>query len=442
MGQVYVVPLKHVVEQVKLTFGTSKVSLYTPNHTSPAARTTNFLANTIELNNETQALVPYRYNDLCLSSQTKALHSAVHFGSQEGRATKENSHQQYTKPFGTCKCACGRRYDDISASSLSVEEFFRNATRPTSRLEVLTFWSSMLEFIRPRKSMHSRRGAVSKDYMTQKTLVCHGSALSVGGVRSELMSFPTAVSDKSRSQSTVEWKKGVSRRVTTSNEIARITPATSQEHAMFPCRICQARQNLQGAYYLFSIGDLLLESFVWVLAGHDSLNDLQQRRRDSNVSLADQGLQMFNKESVSLHAKAVANGDSTSLEVLQLTERILNQDLDFPELWRWQQKISEELERGLNMMRRKEPNFLGKRTSNKRALDSFIVQNFARNPVVDPNRPNPKSSSDFRALVRRVGHSMLRALSRSPIPPIPYSKSDNAMSSRANAVEENRVLNL
>jgi hypothetical protein len=441
MDQVYVVPLKHVVEQIKLTFGTSKVSLYDTNHTSPAARTTSLLADTIKLNDETQALVPYRYSDLCLSSQTKALHSAVQFGSQEGHATEENSHQKYAKPFETFTCVCGRRYDDISASPLSVEGFFRNATRPTSRLEVLTFWLSMLEFIRPRKSMHFRRETVSKDSTTQKTLVCHGSVLSVDSVRSELMSFPAAVSDKSKSHSTVEWKKRVSKHATTNKELARITPATSRENAMFPCRFCQARQNLEGAYYLFSIGGLLLESLVWVLSGHDSLNNLQQRRHDSDVSLVEQGLEMFNKESVSLHAKAIANGDSTSLEVLQLTERILNQDLDFPELWRWQQKISEELERGLNMMRRKEPNFLGKRTSNKRALDSFIVQNFARNPVVDPNRPSPKISSDFRALVRRVGHSMLRTLSRNPVPPVPYSKSDNVTSSRANTVEEDRVLN-
>ncbi|ORY09858.1 hypothetical protein BCR34DRAFT_589057 [Clohesyomyces aquaticus] len=180
------------------------------------------------------------------------------------------------------------------------------------------------------------------------------------------------------------------------------------------------------------------ESLVWVLAGHDGLNDLQQRRRDSDVSPVDRSLQLFNKESVLLHAKAIANGDSASLEVLQLTERILNQDLDFPELWRWQQKMSEEFERRLTTMRRKEANCSGKRTSNKRALDSFIMQNFARNPVIDPNGPDPKTSSKFRDLVRRVGHTLVRMLSREPRHSIPNFERDRSVAPSRTSTNDDR----
>jgi hypothetical protein len=270
----------------------------------------------------------------------------------------------------------------------------------------------MLEVIRPRKSIHYPRESVQKESASQKSLVCRRLERSIHGIRPELMSLHVPNSDEGNSQPTAEWDLKASRNAHINNRLARIPPVTWSERSTSTCRYCQVRQNLRRAYYLLSIGGLLLESLVWVLAGHNGLNDLQQRRRNSDVSPVDRGLQLFNKESVSLHAKAIANGDSASLEALQLTERILNQDLDFPELWRWQQKMSEEFERRLATIRKKEANFLGKRTSNKRALDSFIIQNFARNPVIDPNGPDPKTSSKFRDLVRRVGHTLVRMLSR------------------------------
>ncbi|KAJ4296427.1 hypothetical protein N0V90_006472 [Kalmusia sp. IMI 367209] len=406
MDQAYVVPFKDIIEQIKLKFRTSEVSLYDPTKTSPAVRTT-IIPDTIELNSGCQALVPYRRSDSYLSSLTKTNHTTERSDSQEDHTTEERSHQNYAKSYDAFTCICGRRYENLPASPLSLEEFFRKATRPTSRTEVLAFWLSMLEVIRLKKNALSLAEPVPKESASQKSLVCRRPERSVHGIRPDVMSLRVINSDERDSQPAVKWDLATSSNANISKQLAWIPPATWSKRGTSPCRSCQ---DLQRAYYLFSIGGLLFESLVWVLAGHDGLNDLQQSRRNSDVSPCDRGLQLFNRESVSLHAKAFANGDSASLEVLQMTERILNQDLDFPELWRWQQKISEEFERRLNTMRRKEANFVGKRTSNKRALDSFIIQNFARNPVIDPNGPDPKTPSKFRDLVRRVGHAVVRML--------------------------------
>lgn len=413
MDEAYVVPCKHIVDQIKLTFGASEVSLHDPAKRSQAVGTT-IMPGAIELNSGCHALIPYRRSESCLSSLTKPIHIAERFNSQEDHTAENRDHLKYTKSCDSLTCVCGRRYEDPSASSLNLEAFFHKATRPTSRTEVLAFWLSILEVIRPRRSVRYLRESVTRESASQENLVCRRPEGSIHAIRSELMSLRITSSDGANSRPAAEWDLQASSNAHISNQLAWAPPATWSERDTSFCRYCRVRQNLRRAGYLFSVGGLLLESLVWVLAGHDGLNDLQQRRRNSDASPVDQGLQLFNKESVSLHAKAIANGDSASLEMLQMTERILNQDLDFPELWRWQQKMSEEFERRLATMKRKEANFLGKRTSNKRALDSFIIQNFARNPVIDPNGHDAQNSSKFRGLVRRVGHTLVRMLSREP----------------------------
>lgn len=417
MDQAYVVPFKHIIEQIKLTFGTSKVSIYDATKTSQTVKSS-MIQNTIELNSEDHAIVPYRRSDLCLSSSTKAIHAAGRSDSQQDHAAEDRDQQTYRKSYEAFACVCGRKYERLSASPLSLEEFFRKATRPTSTTEVLAFWLSLLDLIRPMKSVHCIRESVPKDSVLQKSLLCHRPERSIHGIRPEFLSLHVTCSEEGELQQKGDCGLKASDNAYTSNCLARIVPAAWSECYTSPCHYCQVRQNLQQAYYLFSIGGLLLESLVWVLTGHDGLSNLQQRRRNSNASLVGRSLQLFNNESVSLHAKAIANGDSTSLEVLQLTERILNQDLDFPELWRWREKMYEDLERRLNTMRRREPNFIGKRTSNKRALDSYITQNFARNPVIDPHGPDTKTSPKFRDLVRRVGHTLVRVLSQEPRPSV------------------------
>jgi len=410
MSQVYVVPFKYIIEQIKLTFGTSAVSLYDPIKPLEAVEPT-VAPSSIKFNSGCQALIPYRSSDSYLLSLTKTNHKAGQIDSQEDHAAEDRGHQQYTMSYDAFTCVCGRRYRDFTASPLNLEKFFRKAPRPTSSTEVLAFWLSMLDVIRLKTTRRYLKDSVPKESASQNSLICRQPEQSCRGISSELMSLHVLNPAEGNSQLAAVRNLRTSSNESVSTELIQIPPAIWPERGTSPCSYCEVREKLRRPYDLWAIGTLLLESLVWVLAGQDGLNDLQQRRRNINTSPADGGLQLFNKESVSLHAKAIAKGDSASLEVLQLTERILNQDLDFPELWRWQQKMSEEFERILATMRKK-PNFLGKRTSNKRALDSFISQNFARNPVIDPDGPpEPRTTSKFRDLVRRFSHNLVRILS-------------------------------
>lgn len=407
MNQSYVVPFAHIVEQVKLTFRTASVSLYDP-LTTPYTTDTTARPDTGEFGSECPTLVPHCHSDSSSSKTTQALDKVE---SKKDNISDDNGPRRHEIPDGPCICTCGRKYQEIFPSQLRLKGFFRNAPRPTSRTEALAFWVSMLEIIQPANNADLHLPAQSFPYTS---LVRHMPEQTSQSIRPESTNIRNIYLDEGIQPASVEREFETIRTAQIDKRIAPTMPEASSECESSPCRFCQGRKDLQKTSSMFSIGGLLLESLIWVLTGNSGLHDLQQRRRRRNSDILpfDRDLQLFNSLKVSLHDKVIAEDDSASLNVLHLTELILNQKVDFPEVWRWQQKMSEEFEKRL-ARECQGTSIFGKRICNKQALDSFILQNITR---ADPRGHNSKPSPKFRSFVRRLGYGLKRILSREAPP--------------------------
>lgn len=99
-------------------------------------------------------------------------------------------------------------------------------------------------------------------------------------------------------------------------------------------------------------------------------------------------------------------------DILKTTESMLVRELDIPEPLLQYDKILRQIYRDLHTIKHNELSYTLKGLPDKRAVDNFLYQHFAKNPVVNPCSSDRNSQVGVRQAFQSGSHGWLHEFSR------------------------------